>query len=615
MNIVKLAFGLFCIILLTAGCGDSSTSTDIPRLEDRDGMKKLIVDSHPFICVAGEVSNTASSDVETMKQTIKRLAQANLNTILTVVSWDLVEPEEGKYDFSMIDYQIEAARDANVRLILLWFASWKNGLSHFLPEWVKADQDRFPRAVNAEGNTLEILSTLSKANRNADARAFAAVMRHVREVDSENHTVIAVQVQNEPGLMGSTRDFCDAGEEAFKGQVPTKLTNYLLNNKDNLLPELKEIWQAAGNKTSGTWEEVFGKNIQRPADDPPLPNNRTRPLRAPDAALFNHTDEIFMAWNYASYIGYIAAQGKKEYPLPMFVNAWIVQPNDIGPGDYPSGGPEPLVHDIWRAGAPAIDILAPDIYLPQYAEIIKTFARNDNPAFNPETRMDANLCWQAFTQLNVLCYSPFGIDNQDPESPFARAYGFIGSMSGAIAEAQGKEDAIRLITLEEGEDPGRVEMGKYVFDFIISQIRRRGGGGDSGPAPATDTTAMAPRFGGGGELTFLKAPFVLIINTSFDEYYFATNGNFSIRVSPRDGKGIAAPASIDQGAFVNGQWIRSRRLNGDDIMRGGYDVSGAAADGQAGTLIPLRGGRSIRPDETGSSVTPTVTRVRFYRYN
>ena len=609
MNIQKLTLWLLSVMVVTA-CADTPETTEIPRLEERDGMKKLIVDSRPFICVAGEVSNTASTDSVTMKQTIRRLARANLNTILTVVSWDLVEPVEGKFDFSMIDYQIEAARENNVRLIFLWFASWKNGLSHFLPEWVKADQDRFPRAVNADGNTLEILSTLSSANREADARAFAAVMKHIREVDSERHTVIAVQVQNEPGLMGSTRDFCAAANEAFNDPVPGELIDYLRENRENLLPELKEAWEATGYKTSGTWEEVFGRNVQRPADDRPVPNNPTRPMRDPDAELFNYTDEIFMAWNYARYIGYIAEQGKKEYPLPMFVNTWIVQPNDIGPGDYPSGGPEPRVHDIWRAGAPAIDILAPDIYLPNYAEIIQTFARSGNPAFNPETRMDANLCWKAFTQLDVLCYSPFGIDHLDPKSPFAQAYGLMGGLSGAIAEAQGNKEAIRLITLDRGEHPGRVGMGEYVFDFMLSPGRRGGGGGDTGPS--SDSTAQPGHERG---LSFMKDPFVLIINTSPDEYYFASNGNYSFRVSPRTGEAIAAPASIDQGAFLNGQWVRSRRVNGDDIMRGGYDVSGAAANNQAGTVIPLRSRWNVSPAEAGTPIPPVITRVRFYRYD
>jgi hypothetical protein len=613
MSKANLKLWVLCILVLSAGFPVKSQVNDIPHLEKRDGITKLIVDGRPFICVAGEVSNTASSDSVTMKNTIAQLARANLNTILTVVSWDLVEPEEGKFDFSMIDYQIKAARTADVRLIFLWFASWKNGLSHFLPEWVKADQDRFPRVKNAAGNSLEILSTLSSANRDADAKAFAAVMRHIRQVDSQYHTVIAVQVQNEPGIMGTTRDFCTAANKDYAGPVPAELTDYLRSNSNNLLPEMKKIWNAAGNKTNGTWEEVFGRNIQRPANDLPVPNNRTRQVRKADAELFNHTDEIFMAWHYASYIGYVAAQGKKEYSLPMFVNTWIVQPNDIGPGDYPGGGPEPLVHDIWRAGAPAIDILAPDIYLPQYAEIIQTFARNGNPAFNPETRMDANLCWKAFTELNVLCYSPFGIDNLDPSGPFAQAYGLISGLSGAIAEVQGKKNAISLITPKPGTDPGRVESGDYIFDFTLSAVRSRGANSDQ--ASVNDTTARVSRPANQGILKFFEAPFLLIINTSPNEYYFATNGSYSFRVSPRSGGGIAATASIDKGRYVNGQWIRSRRLNGDDIMRGGYDVSGAAANNQAGTVIPLGGGRNMPADNSGTPVPPAITRVRLYHYH
>ena len=624
MNLRTLLFCGTIICPLAPAAAQSQFSPYIPHLEKRDGMTKLIVDGQPFICVAGELTNTASSDREGTKAAIARLAAANLNTILTVVSWDLVEPEEGKFDFSMIDYQIDAARAANVRLIFLWMGSWKNGLSHFPPPWLKANQDRFPRVVNAQGNTLEILSTLSEANRNADAKAFAAVMRHIREVDSTAHTVIAIQVENEVGVMGSTRDFCTAANDAYGRPVPRELTDYLQKNKDRLLPEMKAIWDAAGDKTRGTWDQVFGRNVPRPADDPPVPNSPGRLPRAPGAELFNHTDEIFMAWNYSRYLGYVAAQGKKEYPLPMYVNTWIVQPNDIGAGDYPSGGSQALVHDIWRAGAPAIDILAPDVYVPQYAETIQKFARNGNPAFNPECRQDSNNAWMAFTQLNVLCFSPFGIDGLSPASPFARTYGFIGSLSGAIAQAQNRPDAIKLITLEPGQNPGKVELGRYVFDFTPAPGGRRGGeeagpGGGSAPAAAPSGEApAAPGARGGGPLSFLGAPFVLIINTAPDEYYFASNGSFPFRVAPNSipGANVAAAATIDRGGFRNGKWVTQRRINGDDIMGRGYDVSAAAADHQAGSQIPLgaRGRGGMAAAGNGESPLPMVLRVRFYTY-
>jgi hypothetical protein len=592
--------------------GYAGSAGNIPHLEKRDGMIKLIVDDQPFICVAGELANSSSSDVETMKSAWPRLAKMNLNTILSVISWDLVEPQEGKYDFWMVDYQIQAARANHLRLIFLWMASWKNGMSHYPPTWVKANQDRFPRAMDARGQSLEVISTLSQASRDADARAFAALMKHIRQIDSKDHTVIAIQVENEVGLIAASRDHCPAANEAFTKPVPRELTDYLQRNKDHLLPELKNIWVAAGSNTSGNWEEVFGKNVPFPSLSNP---NQTRLVRTAGVELLSHADEIFMAWNYSRYIGYVAAQGKKQYPLPMFVNAWLVNPTDRGPGDYPSGGPEPLVHDIWRAGAPAIDILAPDIYLPEFAQIIQTFARNGNPAWIPETRQVADNCWNAFAQLNALCYSHMGIDNFNnwfPESPFARTVNLVGQISGAIAEAQGKKDAIKLITLAPGENPGKVEMGDYIFDFTIAAVPRVGDTATQAPRPTpaaatTDNTR-----------TFLDIPFVLIINTAPNEYYFATDGNFPFRVSTRiPGANTAAAATIDRGYFNNGKWILSHRLNGDDIMTTG-DLSGAAAKHQSGSIIPLgsRGRWNVPFAPVGGmSPTPTIWRVTFYQYH
>jgi hypothetical protein len=596
--------------------GQMLASPDFPHLEKRDGMTKLIVDGHPFICVAGELANSTSSDVEATEAILPRLAAANLNTVLTVISWDLIEPDEGKFDFSMVDYQIEAARKNNLRLIFLWMASWKNGLSHYAPLWVKRDQDRFPRIVNAAGNTEEILSTLSHSNRDADGAAFAAVMRHIREVDT-THRVIAIQVENESGILGSSRDFCPAANAAFAGPVPAELIDYLQKNKDNLRPELKKIWDAAGDKTNGSWEDVFGKNIPNPA--PPISNDRSRPLRPAGFDLYDHTDEIFMAWNYSSYIGYVAAAGKHEYPLPMYVNTWIVQPSDRGPGDYPSGGAETLVHDIWHAGAPAIDILAPDIYLPEYGKILGDFAQNGNPAWNPETRMDSNNCWNAFTQFNALCYSPFGMDAFNSDNPFSRTYGLINSVSGAIAQAQGRPGAIKLIQLKAGETPGKVEMGDFILDFTPAPVRqgfgRRGEfTGSATSAPRPTAPEAAPGFTAPA-LNFLNTPFLLIINTAPNEDYFATNGNYPFIVSAKAQNITAAPAIIERGSFKDGHWVMSHRYNGDDIMGRGYDIAGAAAKHQSGTQIPLgpagRGRFAAPTDQTNS---PVVFRVKFYQY-
>ena len=273
---------------------------------------------------------------------------------------------------------------------------------------MKANQDRFPRAQIQNGKSVEILSTLSESNLQADARAFAALMRHVREVD-KNHRVIMVQVENEVGLLGDSRDRSPAANEAFGKPVPKEFMDYLQKHKedrlpalsknafgefrfgppesaDNLLPEFRKIWEAAGFKTSGTWEEVFGKGVQ--------------------------TDEIFMGWNYARYLDQVAEAGKREYPIPMFVNAWLNAPADKGPGDYPSGGPQAHMHDIWRAGAPHLDMLCPDIYMPNFAELAARYSRSGNPLFVPESAGDIHGAANAFYaigQYKAVGYSSMGI--------------------------------------------------------------------------------------------------------------------------------------------------------------------------------------------------------------
>ena len=255
-------------------------------MEKRGQATQLIVDGKPFLALSGELANTAPSNLDYMRHIFPILArQVHLNTVLTAVAWGWIEPREGQYDFHLVDAAIELANQNDLRLVWLWFGSWKNGESNFAPGWVKADYDRFPRAQIQNGRNVEILSTLSESNLQADAKAFAALMRHVKEVD-KNHRVIMAQVENEVGLLGDSRDRSPAANEAFAKPVPREFMDYLQKHKDNLLPEFRKIWEAAGFKTSGTWEEVFGKGVQ--------------------------TDEIFMGWNYARYVGKVAEAGKRE---------------------------------------------------------------------------------------------------------------------------------------------------------------------------------------------------------------------------------------------------------------------------------------------------------------
>src|ERR1039458_10769579 len=181
-------------------------ANNIPHLEKQGTATQLIVDGKPFLVLGAELNNSSGSSMEYMRPLWPKIAATNLNTVLATVSWELLEPEEGRFDFSLVDGLIQDARRHNLRLILLWFGSWKNGKSTYQPVWVKTNQQRFPIIQDAKGKGLPTLSTLSDANRDADARAFAALMKHVREVDGDAHTVIMIQMENEVGVLGPARD-------------------------------------------------------------------------------------------------------------------------------------------------------------------------------------------------------------------------------------------------------------------------------------------------------------------------------------------------------------------------------------------------------------------------
>ncbi len=188
------------------------------------------------------------------------------------------------------------------------------------------------------GKGLEILSAFSKNNLDADVNAFSALMQHLKETDNQ-HTVIMMQVENEIGMLTEAREYTADANKAFNSEVPKELIDYLIADKDSIVPELKEHWAKTNFTTKGNWETVFGKSLA--------------------------TDELFQAWYYAKYTNAVARAGKKEYPLPMYVNAALNYRN-VEPGQYPSAGPLPHLMDIWQAAAPAIDILSPDFYNPYF---------------------------------------------------------------------------------------------------------------------------------------------------------------------------------------------------------------------------------------------------------
>jgi hypothetical protein len=505
----------------------AQATDSLPHLAASGGTTRLVVDGQPFLMLAGELRNSSSSSLDYMKPLWPQLAAMHLNTVLTPLSWELIEPEEGKYDFSLVDGLLAQARESHQRIVFLWLASWKNGMSSYPPVWVKRDTKRFPRVV-IDGNEVNILSTFGRAAQEADAHAFAALMAHIKQVDSQ-HTVLMMQVENEVGVLGATRDHSEAAEKAFASPVPAELARYLRDHRDSLNPELLALWEQNGAKASGTWEDVFGAS--------------------------SRADEIFMAWHYAKYVQAVAAAGKAAYPIPMYVNTWLGG-GDTKPGDYPSGGPQPRVVDIWRAAdaaKPAIDIYCPDLYAPDFAGWTARYHRAGNPLFIPETNggpAGASGAFYAVGEHQALGISPFGIDGylpgggaakRDPDNELSDAYKTLAALSPLLLSTNSPA-MTRGFQLDKDHPSVEFEMNGYTLEVSLDEI-----------------------FGHRAE-----SGFGLIVATGPDTFTGAGKG-FRVGFHRR---GPGAPrvglAAIDEGEYRDGQFIPGRRLNGDESDQGQY---------------------------------------------
>jgi hypothetical protein len=434
--VIRITITVCVLVFLTLGVVWSQTGKgSIPQIVEKNGRHALLVDGQPFLMLAGQAHNS-SGWPGMLPQVWSAIEAMHANTLEIPIYWEQIEPQPGKFNFSLIDTLLLQARERKVHLVLLWFATWKNGSNHYMPEWMKHDADKYPNITGRNGSPVDSPSPHTQAAMEADLKAFAAVMKYLKKVDTQ-HTILMIQVQNEPGSWGSVRDYSASAQKLFNGSVPAEL----------LKPELlKELNKPLVSK--GTWQEVFGKDA----------------------------DEYFHAWSVAKYIGQVAAAGKKEYPLPMYVNAALREPfGNPSASTYESGGATDNVIPIWKVAAPAIDLLAPDIYLSgsdTVLKVIELYNRPDNPLFIPETRSDAEYTKYLYEVIarGGIGFSPFGIDDNGKGekkeetinrlAPIGQEYEMVGSMMRELAK-WGFEGKIKAVIEREDHAEQTINLGAW----------------------------------------------------------------------------------------------------------------------------------------------------------
>ncbi|MFZ3468754.1 DUF5597 domain-containing protein [Streptomyces sp. 4.24] len=482
---------------------------------------RLFVHGSPYLIRGIELHNSTSSSAEYLRPLWQRFADTGVNTVLAPVSWELVEPVEGVFDFGLVDALLDGARRHGLKLVLLWFGSWKNGSSSYVPGWVKLDPRRFPLQSDASGGPLDHLSPFSTANRDADAAAFAAFMEHLSRADRREGTVIMVQVENEVGLLGSARSYGPDAAAAWAGPVPAVLVEALRGGAS------PHVW-APGHTSAPSWGELVG-----------------------DA---DRTAELFMAWHYAAYVQHVAAAGQARHDVPLFANAWLdsIVPDESGPaeaavaggqspGVFPSGGPLPHVSVAWQLAAPALSFLAPDVYFGDFEIPFKAYAATNSTLFVPEMRADGHGVSHIFLAIGgygAIGVAPFGFDSlaAGDTLELRRVYAQLEALEGELLSAQA-QDRVRGFRVVPGQER-TVRLGAYEFAVRVHTERSEG-----------------ETFGHG-----------LLLQLDEDTFV-AAGHNFTVDPAPRDGRPVAI-LQADDLVISGGRLSPQRRLNGDETFAG-----------------------------------------------
>jgi Domain of unknown function (DUF5597)/Beta-galactosidase len=623
MTITRL--GVICLFALVFECvgqtqAQTQTQTPAPKLVSSNGRHALLVDGSPYLVLGAQIGNS-SAWPSVLPKVWQAVEAMHVNTAEAPVYWEQIEPQPGTFDWTNVDALIEGARTNHLHLILLWFGTWKNGNDHYVPQWVKRDPQHFPRMINSAGTPLDVLSANAPSNMEADRKAFSALMHHIAEKDGNEHTVLMMQVENESGGIGSARDFSPASNREFAGQVPPELV------------------KALGRKP-GTWTEVFPGNA----------------------------DEAFQAWHVARYVNAVAEAGKREFNIPFYCNVWLAYPPSELPErhipiagiGYPSGGPTQGMLPIWKAAAPAIDAIGPDVYSsnPEFAlDIYDIYSRPDNPLWIPETGRTDDFAPYLFAALErgAIGFSPFGIDWTDhPPAgtvPHAHAANFalLGPMDRTLAqlnytgkvktfiEPAGGADQEKLFTADAETHPNPAkskEDSPRPDSALVSSLRLANA---TVPSESAGTPATRAADASGAWVAEVRFGFpqrdgqpapgsqnkegrILVAQLGPDEYLLTGIGGAVFFHRPGFLPGIRMQIlAAEEGYYTPGSspgapeiWHTTRILNGDETDRGIRfpDPSASSTNRDANTLVS---GDSAAVAVTGR-LQPTAVRITLGRF-
>jgi hypothetical protein len=512
----RLSGFLLVATLSVIGSATSAVAADdtLPHFERKDGRHAFIVDGAPFLILGGQCGNSSAWPAE-LPGVWSAIERIRANTLEIPVYWEQFEPEPGKFDPTIVDAIIRQAREHNVRLILLWFGTWKNGSAHYLPLWMKEKPGLYPKIIGKDGLPVDSPSPHFSSTLEADTRAFRALMRHLRAADPV-HTVIMVQVENESGAWGSIRDYSPAAQALFGQSVPAALLNAL----------------GLASKAGGDWPSVFGTDA----------------------------DECFHAWSVARFVGAVAAAGKAEYALPMYANAALRDPIAPGPaGTYESGGPTDNVLAIWKAAAPALDVLSPDIYQSdnlRYRRVLELYSRPDNPLFVPEAGGSAWYAHMLFAAIGkgAVGWSPFGVDraidpsrkpDEDPLAALAGNYAVVLPVMREVARLN-YEGNLQAVAEDRDIHVQTMNFGTWTAEVAYG-VSRFPGSGASGPKGNPEPTGAA------------------LVGRLGDDEFLVSGRLCRVDFHPSD------PASrskreflrVEEGSYENGEFRPIRIWNGD----------------------------------------------------